>query len=100
VSKILYVMYDSGDASRMGFGSSIKTATGLLYRIGVWVGDEGDETSNYPAIYKGSSKSEKLHGLVVRFLCLQSKFGVLVTVSHVSGKRMIAQGADGLSGGF
>jgi hypothetical protein len=134
VSKILYVMYGFGHASGMGFGSSIQTATGLLYRIGVWVGDKGNETSNYreftnvvealeeegaigrlagcrvffctdnstveAAIYKGSSKSEKLHALVVRFLCLQSKFGVLVTVWHVSGKRMIAQGADGLSRGL
>jgi hypothetical protein len=52
------------------------------------------------AIYKGSSKSKKLHALVVRFLCLQSKFEVLVIVLHVSGKRMIAQGADGLSRGY
>jgi hypothetical protein len=127
-------MYGFGDASGMGFGSSIQTATMLLYRIGVWVGDEDNETSNYheftnvvealeeegaigrladchvffcrdkstveAAIYKGSSKSEKLHALVVRFLCLQSKFGVLVTVPHVSGKQMIAQGADGLSRGL
>jgi hypothetical protein len=134
VPKILYVMYGFGDASGMEFGSSIQTATGLSYRIGVWVGEEGNETSNYreftnvmealkeegaigwlagcrvsfctdnstveAAIYKGSSKSEKLHALVVRFLCLQSKFGVLVTVSHVSGKRMIAQGVDGLSRGL
>jgi hypothetical protein len=32
--------------------------------------------------------------------CLQSKFGVLVTGLRVSGKRMIAQGADGLSRGL
>jgi hypothetical protein len=134
VSKILYVMYGFGDASGMGFRSSIQTVTGLLYRIGVWVGDEGNKTSNYweftnvvdaleeegaigrladccvflctdnstveAAIFKRSSKIEKLYALVVRFLCLQSKFGVLVTVSHVSWKRMIAQGADRLSRGF
>jgi hypothetical protein len=52
------------------------------------------------AIYKGSSGSEKLHALVVRYHCLESKYGITVTTSHVSGKRMIAEGADGLSRGL
>ena len=120
VARVLYVMYGFGDASGTGFGSSIQSATGLSYRIGVWCGDEGEETSNYreftnviealeeegetgrlvdcrvffctdnstveASMYKGSSSSEKLYALVVRFHCLQSKFGVLISVSHVSGK--------------
>jgi hypothetical protein len=31
---------------------------------------------------------------------LQSKYGIVATVSHVSGKRMIAEGAEGLSRGL
>jgi hypothetical protein len=134
VSRILYVIYGFGDASGTGFGSSVQTHFGLSYRVGVWLGEEENETSNFKefknvvecleeegeakrltnckvffctdnstveaAIYKGASSSEKLHALVVRFLCLQSKYGIMVTVSHVSGKRMIAEGADGLSRGL
>jgi hypothetical protein len=134
VSQVLYVMYGFGDASGTGFGSSIQSSAGLSYRIGVWLGEERDETSNFrefrnvvealedegesgrlkdcrvffctdnstveSAIYKGSSGSEKLHALVVRYHCLESKYGITVTTSHVSGKRMIAQGADGLSRGL
>lgn len=47
VSRVLYAMYGFGDVSGTGFGSSIQTALGLSYRIGVWRGNEGNETSNY-----------------------------------------------------
>ena len=134
VSRVLYVIYGFGDASGTGFGSSLQTNSGLSYRVGVWLGEEENESSNFKefknvvesledegeaerlgnckvffctdnstveaAIHKGASTSEKLHALVVRFLCLQSKYGIDVTVSHVSGKRMIAEGADGLSRGL
>ncbi len=127
-------MYGFGDAAGTGFDSSMQTTAGLPYRIGVWLGREGNETSNFrefrnvvealedegesgrlkdcraffctnnltveSAIYKGSSGSEKLHALVVWYHCLESKYGITVTTSHISGKRMIAKGADGLSQGL
>jgi hypothetical protein len=60
-----------------------------------------DNSTVESAIYKGSSGSEKLHALVVRYHCLESKYGITATTSHVSsGKRMIAERADGLSQGL
>ena len=58
-----------------------------------------DNSTVEGAIYKGTSSSPKLLELVVRFIALQSHYDVSIIVSHVSGKRMIAQGADGLSRG-
>ena len=51
------------------------------------------------SLYKGSSSSPKLFDLVIRFQALQAHYDTQIIVSHVSGKRMIAQGADGLSRG-
>ena len=49
--------------------------------------------------YRGSSKSKLLHGLVLRLRKLKMKYGMLIHVIHMSGKRMIAQGIDGCSRG-
>ena len=134
VSKVLFVLYGFGDASGKGFGSSLRLAEGLSYRIGVWNKDEETETSNYrefanvvealeeegaagrlsdcmvffctdnstveAALYKGTSSSRKLLDLVIRYHQLQSTYGIVIFTSHVSGKRMIAQGTDGLSRGL
>ena len=60
-----------------------------------------DNSTVEGALYKGTSASPKLIDLVVRFNALQAHYDAQIIVSHVSasGKRMIAQGADGLSGG-
>ena len=58
-----------------------------------------DNATAEAAIYKGSSSNRKLLDLVIRFYTLQAKYGITIHVSHVSGKRMIAQGTDGLSRG-
>ena len=58
-----------------------------------------DNSTVEGAIYKGTSASPKLLDLVIRFIALQSHYDTQIMVSHVSGKRMIAQGADGLSRG-
>jgi hypothetical protein len=50
--------------------------------------------------YKGSSRSEKLHHLVVRVRALEIKFSIRIHLCHVAGTRMIAQGGDGLSRGL
>ena len=50
-------------------------------------------------LYKGNSSSPKLFDLVVRLKLVEVKQGVKVLVTHVSGKRIQAQGTDGVSGG-
>lgn len=52
------------------------------------------------SFYRGSSKSRKLHNLVLRLRLLEMRYGMVIHVIHVSGKRMIAQGTDGVSRGF
>ncbi len=49
------------------------------------------------AYWKGTSKSRKLFDLVLRLKKLEVEHDIILHVIHVSGKRMIAQGTDGLS---
>ena len=58
-----------------------------------------DNSTVEAALYKGTTASKKLLDLVIRFYALQAQYGILIHVVHVSGKRMIAQGTDGLSRG-
>ena len=58
-----------------------------------------DNSAVESALYKGNSSSEKLFDLVVRFRALELKSGSKFIVTHVSGKRLMAQGTDGLSRG-
>ena len=51
------------------------------------------------ALYKGNSSSIKLYNLVVRMKLVEIKYGIQLSVTHVSGKRMQAQGTDGVSRG-
>ena len=44
---ISVAVYGFVDASGMGFGSSVETAGGLLYRYGLWGRDADDTSSNY-----------------------------------------------------
>jgi hypothetical protein len=59
-----------------------------------------DNSTVESAVHKGTSTSPKLLDLVIRFHQLQSKHGIAILISHVSGKRMIAHGTDGLSRGL
>jgi hypothetical protein len=58
-----------------------------------------DNTTVESALHKGTSKSKKLLSLVIRVKLLESRQGIQILVSHVSGKRMIRQGGDGVSRG-
>jgi hypothetical protein len=49
------------------------------------------------AFWKGISQSEALHDLVLCLKVLELKHAITLHVVHVSGKRMIAEGTDGLS---
>ena len=51
------------------------------------------------SLYKRNSTSEKRFGLVVRLKTVEMKYGLKIKVTHVSGKRMQAQGADDVSRG-
>jgi hypothetical protein len=58
-----------------------------------------DNSTVDSAISKGNSKSKWLFQIVDHFRKLQFKHGIQAVVMHVSGKRMIAQGTDGVSRG-
>ena len=59
-----------------------------------------DNSTAESCFWRGSSKSPKLHQLVIRLRRLEMEFGLQIHLIHVSGKRMIAQGTDGCSRGF
>jgi hypothetical protein len=58
-----------------------------------------DNSTAEGAYYKGNSSSRKLFELVLQLRQCAMSAGLLLHVIHVSGKRMIAQGTDGLSRG-
>jgi hypothetical protein len=59
-----------------------------------------DNSTVENALYHGWSKeSRSLHKLVVRLKVLEAHYGFQLLVVHVSGKRMQAQGTDGVSRG-
>ena len=58
-----------------------------------------DNSTVEAALNKGNSSSEKLFDLVVQFRLLEIKSSSNFFVTHVSGKRMMAQDTDGLSRG-
>jgi hypothetical protein len=58
-----------------------------------------DNTTAEAAFWKGSSKSPKLFELVLRLRTLELEADLIIHACHVSGKRMIDQGTDGLSRG-
>ena len=49
---------------------------------------------------RGTSSSPKLLSLVIQLQSLTTKYGIKISVFHVSGTRMIAQRTDGVSQGF
>ena len=64
-----------------------------------WIILATDNSTAEGCLYKGNSPSKKLFELVVRLRSLEMQTGATILVTHVSGKRMMAQGADGVSRG-
>jgi hypothetical protein len=58
-----------------------------------------DNSTVESALYKGNSSNQKLFELVVRVRKLEMNQSARILVSHVSGKRMMAEGTDGTSRG-
>ena len=58
-----------------------------------------DNSTVEGAVAKGNSPGKRLHDLVTKLRFLQMKYYFDLFVIHVSGKRMIQQGTDGLSRG-
>ena len=58
-----------------------------------------DNLTTESALYKGNSSSVKLFQLVLRLRKLEIRYSARISVSHVSGERMKAQGTDGVSRG-
>ena len=78
-------------------GLELEGADGLLFGASVFLAT--DNTTVEGCLYKGNSTSEKLFDLVVRMKKLELKYGCQISVTQVSGLRMIAQGTDGVSRG-
>jgi hypothetical protein len=79
--------------------NSLETAheMGLLENTEVFMFT--DNSTAEAAVFRGTSKSRKLFDLVLRLQNLQMHGKMMLHFIHVSGKRMIAQGTDGLSQG-
>jgi hypothetical protein len=58
-----------------------------------------DNSTVEAGLVKGNSSDKKLFELVLRARLLQVKFKCNIVVTHASGKRMMAQGTDGVSRG-
>ena len=58
-----------------------------------------DNSTAEGAFWKGTSHSPKLCALVLRLRKLEMRTGMILHIIHVSGKRMIASGVDGMSRG-
>lgn len=58
-----------------------------------------DNSTVEAALYKGTSTSPLLLSLVCKFHILKMTYGFSILMVHGSGKRMIAQGTDGISCG-
>ncbi len=58
-----------------------------------------DNSTAEGAFWKGTSHSPKLCALVLRLRKLEMRTGMILHIIHVSGRRMIATGVDGLSRG-
>ena len=58
-----------------------------------------DNTTVEASLHNGTSKSKKLLALVIKLKLLETRRGIRILVSHVSGNRMIAEGGDGVSRG-
>jgi hypothetical protein len=56
-----------------------------------------DNSTAEAAFWKGTSVSPRLFELVLRLKQLELERDIILHVIHISGKRMIAQGTDGLS---
>lgn len=58
-----------------------------------------DNTTTESAFYNGTTKSKTLFELIVRLKQIELQHSVKIHLIHVAGKRMIAQGTDGISRG-
>ncbi len=52
------------------------------------------------AFYRGTSSNPLLFELILRLRMLETNYSLCLHVVHISGKRMVAQGTDGLSRGI
>ena len=61
-----------------------------------WIILTTDNSTAEGCLYKGNSPSRKLFELFVRLRSLELRTGATILVTHVLGKRMVAQGTDGV----
>ena len=58
-----------------------------------------DNSTAENSFHKGYSSSKELSALVLELRKMEMNFNIIIRMIHVSGKRMIKQGTDGLSRG-
>ena len=75
-----------------------EAATGSLANTEIWLFTDNSTTEG--CFHKGSSSSQLLHELILRLHKVEMEHGFVLFLVHVAGKRMIAQGTDGLSRGL
>ena len=73
-------------------------AAGSLANTEIWLFT--DNSTAEGCFHRGSSSSQLLHELVLRLRKAELDHGLVLYLVHVAGKRMIAQGTDGLSRGL
>lgn len=73
-------------------------AVGNLANTEIWLFT--DNATAESCFHKGSSSSQLLHGLILRLRKAELDHRLVLYLVHVAGKRMIAQGTDGLSRGL
>ena len=108
-SKRIAYRYGTWGENMEGQSSNLREFTNLVDTIdemaeqGSLAGKEiflfTDNSTSEAAFYNGSSTSEKLFDLVLKLRRLEMHHQTKIHIIHVSGKRMIEQGSDGLSRG-
>jgi hypothetical protein len=106
------IMYHFGQWSEQvadESSSNWRELNNLVEAVALWCSEKSvggaelflftDNTTAENAFCKGTSKSKKLSELVLRMKLLEMQESLKLHVIHVSGKRMIAQGTDGISRG-
>ena len=75
----------------------VEAAEGKLFGSELFFFTDNDAAQN--CYHNGTSSSKLLFDLIVRLKKLELNFGLRLHIIHVSGKRMINQGTDGVSRG-
>jgi len=105
----LFFEYGQWCSSESEQSSNWRELNNLLASLETWIKTQDlkgtqvfiftDNSTAESAFWKGTSKSKLLCDLILRLKCLSLWHNIDLYIIHVSGRRMIEQGTDGLSRG-